>query len=43
MLVSEQTWELRGILAILFSKQIIKTLERFNKVNAEFKALLERG
>jgi len=37
-----QKWELKGIIASMFRKQIFKELEVFNKMNSELKELVEK-
>lgn len=37
-----QKWELKGIIASIFRKQIFKELELFNKMNNELKELVEK-
>lgn len=37
-----QKWELKGVIASMFHKQIFKELEEFNKMNGELKKMVEK-
>ena len=38
-----QLWELKGVVAALFRKQIFRELEEFEKMNSELKRYIENG